>query len=103
MMARLKAEPDIDYVIVYARSRLHRNSIDAAITKRDLRRAGVTLISIMDYTEDNAIGDLVATVLDGVNEYQSRAAGADIAYKTGQKIVRGESAGRAPIGYLNIR
>ncbi|GIM95673.1 recombinase [Paractinoplanes toevensis] len=103
MMARLKAEPDIDYVIVYARSRLHRNSIDAAITKRDLRRAGVTLISIMDYTEDNAIGDLVATVLDGVNEYQSRAAGADIAYKMGQKIVRGGSVGRAPIGYLNIR
>src|SRR3954463_9386115 len=28
MMARLKAESGIDYVIVYARSRLHRNSID---------------------------------------------------------------------------
>ena len=103
MMARLKAEPDIDYVIVYARSRLHRNSIDAAITKRDLRAAGVTLISIMDYTEDSAIGDLVATVLDGVNEYQSRASGADIAYKMGQKIIRGGSVSRAPIGYLNVR
>jgi site-specific DNA recombinase len=103
MMARLKAEPDIDYVIVYARSRLHRNSIDAAITKRDLRAAGVTLISIMDYTEDTAIGDLVATVLDGVNEYQSRASGADIAYKMGQKIIRGGSVSRAPIGYLNVR
>ncbi|GAA0532658.1 hypothetical protein GCM10010172_11810 [Paractinoplanes ferrugineus] len=103
MMARLKAKPDIDYVIVYARSRLHRNSIDAAITKRDLRSAGVILISIMDYTEDSAISDLVATVLDGVNEYQSRASGADIAYKMGQKIVRGGSVGRAPIGYLNVR
>src|SRR5690349_2730429 len=103
MMARLKAETDIDYVIVYARSRLHRNSVDAAITKRDLRKAGVSLISIMDYTEDTAIGDLVATVLDGVNEYQSRASGADIAYKMGQKIIRGGSVGRAPIGYLNVR
>jgi len=103
MMARLKAEQGIDYVIVYARSRLHRNSVDAAITKRDLRKAGVTLISIMDYTEDSAIGDLVATVLDGVNEYQSRASGADIAYKMGQKIMRGGSVGRAPIGYLNVR
>lgn len=103
MMARLKAEKGVDYVLVYARSRLHRNSIDAAITKRDLRKAGVTLISVMDYTEDSAIGDLVATVLDGVNEYQSRASGADIAYKMGQKIVRGGSVGRAPIGYLNVR
>ncbi|BCJ44604.1 recombinase [Actinoplanes ianthinogenes] len=103
MMARLKAEKNVDYVLVYARSRLHRNSIDAAITKRDLRNAGATLISVMDYTEDSAIGDLVATVLDGVNEYQSRASGADIAYKVGQKIVRGGSVGRAPIGYLNVR
>jgi site-specific DNA recombinase len=103
MMARLKAESGIDYVLVYARSRLHRNSIDAAITKRDLRRAGATLISIMDYTEDTAIGDLVATVLDGVNEYQSRASGADIAYKMGQKAMHGGSLSRAPLGYQNVR
>ena len=43
-----------------------RDRIDAAITKRDFRNAGVTLVSVMDYTEDSAIGDLVATVLDGV-------------------------------------
>jgi hypothetical protein len=91
------------FVLVYARSRLHRNSIDAAITKRDLRRAGATLISIMDYTEDTAIGDLVATVLDGVNEYQSRASGADVAYKMGQKAQHGGSLSRAPLGYQNIR
>jgi site-specific DNA recombinase len=100
---RLKAESGIDYTLVYARSRLHRNRIDAAITKRDLRRAGATLISIMDYTEDTAIGDLVATVLDGVNEYQSRASGADIAYKMGQKAKHGGSLSRAPLGYQNVR
>lgn len=103
MMARIKAERDIDYVLVYARSRLHRNAIDAAITKRDLREFNVTIVSITDYTEDNAIGDLVATVLDAVNEYQSRASGADIAYKMGQKVARGGSIGSAPLGYLNVR
>src|SRR5262249_12838181 len=103
MMARLKAERDIDYIIVYARSRLHRNTIDAAITKREMRKVGAVLISVMDYTEDSAIGDLVATVLDGVNEYQSRASGADIAYKMGQKVARGGSVGRAKVGYLNVR
>src|SRR5687767_13996321 len=54
MMARIKAEKDVDYIIVYARSRLHRNTVDSAITKRDLRKAGVVLISVMDYTEDTA-------------------------------------------------
>ena len=102
MMARIKADKDVDYVIVYARSRMHRNSIDAAITKRDLRNSGVTLISVTDYTEDSAIGDLVATVLDGVNEYQSRASGADISYKMSQKAASGGAVGKAPLGYLNI-
>jgi DNA invertase Pin-like site-specific DNA recombinase len=85
MMARLKAERGTDYVIVYARSRLHRNSVGAAITKRDLRKAAATIISIMDCTEDSAIGDLVTTVIDGVNEYQSRASGADVAYKLARR------------------
>src|SRR3569833_2166223 len=103
MKARIKAERDVDYVIVYARSRMHRNTIDAAITKRDLRAAGAVLVSVTDYTEDTPIGDLVGTVLDAVNEYQSRASGADIAYKMGQKVINGGSVGRAPIGYLNVR
>jgi site-specific DNA recombinase len=103
MMARIKARRDVDYVIVYARSRMHRNTIDAAITKRDLRAAGAQLISIMDYTEDTAVGNMVATVLDAVNQYQSEASGADISYKMGQKAVHGGTIGRAPIGYLNIR
>ncbi len=103
MMARIKAQHDVDYVIVYARSRMHRNTIDAAITKRDLRTAGAQMISIMDYTEDTAVGNMVATVLDAVNQYQSEASGADIAYKMGQKAMHGGTLGRAPIGYLNVR
>ncbi|GLY78509.1 recombinase family protein [Actinoallomurus iriomotensis] len=55
-------------VIVYTRSRMHRNTIDAAITERDLRADDAVLISVTDYTEDTPIGDLVGTVLDAVNE-----------------------------------
>lgn len=103
MMARIKHQGDVDYVIVYARSRMHRDTIDAAITKRDLRAAGVSLVSVMDYTEDTYIGDLVATVLDGVNEYQSRASGADISYKMAAKAANGGTPGMSRLGYLNVR
>jgi hypothetical protein len=71
MTAQIKAECDNDYVMSMPRSRPHRNAIDAAITKRALRAAGFTAM-IMDYNEDIAIGDLVATVLDGANEQQWR-------------------------------
>jgi DNA invertase Pin-like site-specific DNA recombinase len=103
MMARIKAEQDVDVVIVYARSRLHRNVEDAAITRAALRKLGVQLVSCMDYTDDSYIGDLVATIIDGVNEYQSRASGADIRYKMGQKAKNGGTVNRTKIGYLNTR
>lgn len=103
MMARIKNEHDVDYVIVYARSRIHRDGVDSAITKRDLRHAGVTLVSVMDHTEDTYIGDLVAHIIDGVNEYQSRASGADISYKMAAKAERGGTPGAAKLGYLNVK
>jgi DNA invertase Pin-like site-specific DNA recombinase len=84
MMARIRAERDVDLIIVNARSRLHRNVEDAAITRANLRKPGVQLVSVMDYTDDSHIGDLVATTIDGVNEYQSLASGAGISYKMAQ-------------------
>jgi DNA invertase Pin-like site-specific DNA recombinase len=103
MMARIKAEQDVDMVIVYARSRLHRNVEDAAITRAALRKLGVQLVSCMDYTEDSYIGDLLAHIIDGVNEYQSRASGADIRYKMGRKAMNGGTVSMTKIGYLNVR
>jgi DNA invertase Pin-like site-specific DNA recombinase len=102
MMARVRNSKDVDAIVVYARSRMHRDTTDAAITRRELRKLGVQLVSIMDYTEDSYIGDLVAAILDGVNEYQSRASGADVAYKMAAKASRGGIPGIAPLGYLNV-
>src|SRR6185437_12079916 len=103
MMAYLRLHKNIDYVIVFSRSRLFRNSVDAAIIKRELKQLGCVIISILDYTEDTPVGDLVATILDGVNEYQSKSQGADIALKMAGKVERGGSVGRAQLGYLNVR
>lgn len=102
MMARVRNRSDVDAIIVYARSRMHRDSTDAAITRKELRRLGVQLISIMDYTEDTYVGDLVAAILDGVNEYQSRASGADVSYKMAAKAANGGTNGQAPLGYRNV-
>ncbi|GAB3221775.1 hypothetical protein GCM10027447_07880 [Glycomyces halotolerans] len=85
MMARIRNEKDVGAIIVYARSRMHRDAADAALTRRELKNLGVQLISIMDYTEDSYIGDLVATILDGVNEYQSRASGRGCGLQDGRE------------------
>jgi DNA invertase Pin-like site-specific DNA recombinase len=40
MMKRLREARDADCIIVYNRSRLHRDAIDASLTKRDSPNSG---------------------------------------------------------------
>jgi site-specific DNA recombinase len=103
MMGRIRNQHDIDYVVVYMRSRLFRDATDAGLTKRELRGLGVAILSVKDPTDDSPTGDLMAHMVDGFNEYQSRVSGQDIAYKMEAKAARGGTPGRAPLGYLNIR
>ncbi|MCH7229742.1 recombinase family protein [Glycomyces sp. L485] len=92
---------DIAAVIIYRRSRAFRDEWDAAITGRELKDHGVRLISAHDYTDETAEGQLVASVLDSINAYQSRAQGNDIRRKMAGKAARGGTPGRAKLGYRN--
>ncbi|OBA44386.1 resolvase, partial [Nocardia sp. 852002-20019_SCH5090214] len=102
LLARVRAERDIDYVIVYKLSRMARNRIDDAIVMADLRKRGVTLISATESIDDTPVGQLMHGILATFNEYQSRESGADIAYKMGQKARNGGTIGRARLGYRNV-
>jgi site-specific DNA recombinase len=103
MMGRIRNQHDVDFVVVYMRSRLFRDATDAGLTKRELRGLGVAILSVKDPTDDSPTGDLMAHMVDGFNEYQSRVSGQDIAYKMEAKAARGGTPGRAPLGYSNIR
>lgn len=103
MMGRIRNQHDVDYVIVYMRSRLFRDATDAGLTKRELRGLGVAILSVKDPTDDSPTGDLMAHMVDGFNEYQSRVSGQDIAYKMEAKAALGGTPGKPPLGYLNVR
>jgi site-specific DNA recombinase len=101
MLARIKAEQDVDYVIVYHFSRIFRNSIDAAITKRELGRYGVRVVSTVLDMGQSPESAMVETIIHAVDQYQSEANGADIRYKMGQKAKNGGTIGKAKLGYVN--
>lgn len=101
MLARVRGQGDVDYVIVYMLSRMARNRYDDAIVMADLRKRGVTLVSATEAVDDSPVGQLMHGILATFNEYQSRQSGADIANKMGQKARTGGTLGRAKIGYLN--
>lgn len=97
------ANPDVRYVVIYMRSRVFRNHLDAAITKRQLRDKGVELISAKENFGDGYMGDAMEAITDVVNELQVRMSGEDIRIKMAHKVERGGSVGRAKLGYLNVR
>ncbi|WP_431607116.1 recombinase family protein [Protofrankia symbiont of Coriaria ruscifolia] len=103
MLAWVKAQKDVDYIIVYHFNRIFRNSIDAAITKRDLSKMGVRIVSTVLDMGESPESQMVETIIHAVDQYQSQASGADIAYKMSQKVKNGGSVGKAKIGYLNVR
>ncbi|WP_245725824.1 recombinase family protein [Propionibacterium cyclohexanicum] len=95
--------PDVKYVVIYMRSRVFRNHLDAAIVKRSLREKGVELISAKENFGDGYMGDAMEAITDVVNELQVRMSGEDIKIKMAHKVERGGTVGRAKLGYLNAR
>ena len=103
MMAWIKSQQDVDYIIVYQFNRIFRNSIDAVIAEGDLSKVGTRVVpTVMDLGEGPE-SDMVEIIMHAVGEYQSKANGADIAYKMRAKARNGGTLGRAPLGYINAR
>jgi DNA invertase Pin-like site-specific DNA recombinase len=103
MLARIKRDRDVDYVIVYNLSRLNRNRVDDAQVLMLMRSLKVTLISAQENIDETPAGQLMHGILAAFNEYRSNADGADISYKMGQKAKNGGTVTRTKIGYLNVR
>lgn len=103
MLTYLRENPDVRYVVVYARSRAFRNYIDAAITKRLLDKLDVKLVSAREDFGDGVYADMMEAVTDIFNDVQNKLSGEDIRIKLQHKAVNGGTIGRARVGYLNSR
>ncbi|PKW14555.1 recombinase family protein [Saccharopolyspora spinosa] len=103
MLAWVKQQKDIDYVIVYHFNRVFRNTVDAAITKRDLSKFGTRIVSTILDMGEGPESAMVESIIHAVDQYQSQASGADIRYKMGQKVKNGGTISTPPLGYLNVR
>lgn len=88
------------YVIVYTLDRFARDRYDSAVYKRQLKDAGVKVLSAMENISDDPTGVLVESLLEGLAEYYSK--------ELSRKIRRGMSDnaskcmvnGSLPLGYV---
>ena len=104
MIAWVRAHSDeVGYIVVYHFNRIFRNSVDAGVVKRDLARYGIRVVSTVLDLGEGPEASMVESILSAVDEYRSKADGADISYKMGAKARNGGTLGRATLGYLNKR
>ncbi len=61
-----------DYLIVYTLDRFARDRYDSAVYKRQLKNAGVKVLSAMENISDDPTGVLMESLLEGLAEYYSK-------------------------------
>src|SRR6266545_7074211 len=104
MMAYLKANRNVKYVMVYALSRWARSRYEDYFMMVALEQLGVSLISATERNiDDTATGRLTHGMVTVINQYTVDLMSEDIKYKMGQKVIEhGGTITKAPIGYKNI-
>ena len=87
------------YVIVYTLDRFSRDRYDSAIHKHTLKEHGVKVLSAMENLQDNPVGALMESVLEGFAEYYSK----ELAQKTTRGLrsnaQKAMASGTTPYGY----
>src|SRR5947209_3881524 len=103
MLAFVKEQGDIDYVILDKVDRFARNRRDDANTMFELHSVGTQLVSVKENIDDTPGGQLLHAIMAGIAEFYSRNLATEVIKGMTQKAKIGGTPGRAPIGYLNTR
>ena len=103
MLAYLKEDGGIDYVIVHKLDRLARNRADDVEINRAFEQAGVRLISTSENIDQTPGGMLLHGIMSSIAEFYSRNLANEVIKGMGEKARNGGTLGKAPLGYINVR
>ena len=103
MLAYLKEDGEIDYVIVHKLDRLARNRADDVEINRAFEDAGVRLVSTSENIDQTPGGMLLHGIMSSIAEFYSRNLANEVIKGMGEKARNGGTLGKAPLGYVNVR
>jgi site-specific DNA recombinase len=103
MLAFVKEQGDINYVILDKVDRFARNRRDDANTLFELQSVGTQLVSVKENIDETPAGQLLHAIMAGIAEFYSRNLGTEALKGMTQKAKVGGTPGRAYVGYLNTR
>ena len=103
MLAYLKEDGGVDYVIVHKLDRLARNRADDVEINRAFEDAGVRLVSTSENIDQTPGGMLLHGIMSSIAEFYSRNLANEVIKGMGEKARNGGTLGKAPLGYRNVR
>ena len=71
-MIAASKEGNFDFAIVHKLDRFSRNRYDSAYYKRELKKNGVQLLSVLEQMDDSPESIILESVLEGMSEYYSK-------------------------------
>ncbi|OGO90303.1 MAG: hypothetical protein A2Y17_12080 [Clostridiales bacterium GWF2_38_85] len=87
-------------VIVHKLDRFSRNRYDSAYYKRELKKNGVTLISVLEQMDDSPESIILESVLEGMSEYYSKNLAREVMKGMRESAIKCQAVGgRPPYGY----
>lgn len=89
-----------DHVIVYTLDRFARDRYDSAVYKRQLKDAGVKVLSAMENISDDPTGVLMESLLEGLAEYYSKELSRKIRRGMEDNASKCLVNGSVPLGYM---
>ncbi len=89
-----------DVLLVHKLDRFARNRYDSAFYKRELRRAGVRVESVLEHLDDSPESILMESIIEGMAEYYSRNLAREVMKGMRETALQGKhTGGRPPLGY----
>ena len=90
------------FLVVHKLDRLARNRTDDLTITLALKQAGTTLVSVMEHIDETPQGKLIHGVHSALAEYYVENLAWEVKKGTLQKVKKGGTATRAPLGYRNV-
>lgn len=105
MIAVAKRETrTFDLILVYKYSRFARSREDSIVYKALLRKSGVQLISTTEPVDDSAVGKLMQSIIECIDEFYSENLGEEVTRGMRESASRGfYLSSRPPDGYRKVR
>lgn len=91
---------DISAIIVYAFSRLNRNTLDYLVIRELMSKHGVSLISTTEPSGNQPAERMIETILASFNQYQNEERAQNVANSLKRRFLEGHITSKPPLGYL---